>query len=405
MSTNKPRADVRLAIVNWDPSKSGMSVTEFCRFHGVSRAWFYKVRRRTSDEGRSAGMAEKSRRPKSSPNLTDQDLTRAALDARAELREQGWDFGPINVAYRMGEWGLKPPSRATLARIFRRAGVVAPQPQKRPRSSYTRFEYPQPNCCWQIDATDWRLADGTPVAIFQVLDDHSRRALASLVATGETSLGAIDVVEQAIARVGVPQRFLSDNGSALNQNRLGIRTQLVAMLERRGVEAMTGRPGKPTTQGKNERFHQPLHRFLRAHPPAVTMAELQQLCDQFDDYYNYRRHHQGIGGLTPMDKWRRTPVALPPRPRAPPEQAYSSPALTRRVRKDGVFGADGYVVRLGKAWAGATIRVIHDNHTIIVYDRDGTEIRTIDKPTDGRVRISRGVGKGQWNEERLSTKS
>lgn len=405
MSTNKPRADIRLAVVNWSPSKTGMSVTEFCRIHGVSRAWFYKIRRRVEVEGRSAGMVEKSRRPGSSPDLTGQDLTRAALDARAQLREEGWDFGPINVRIRMAEWGLTPPSRATIARIFRRSGVVAAQPRKRPRSSYKRFEYPQPNSCWQIDATEWRLADGTLVAIFQLLDDHSRRALATLVATGETSLAAITVVEQAIGRVGVPRRFLSDNGAALNQSRTGTRTQLVTMLERLGVEAITGRPGRPTTQGKNERFHQPLHRFLRAHPPAETITDLQQLCDRFDDYYNHRRHHQGIDGLTPMGKWRRTPAAPPPAPRAEPEHAYRSPVITRQVPKSGTLRAVGYRICLGILQAGKTVRVIHDNDTITIYDQQGTQIRTVDKPIDNRRHISLGVGRGRWKETRMSTKS
>ena len=41
-----------------------------------------------------------------------------------------------------------PPSRATIARILSRRGLVTPQPRKRPRSSYRRFTYPRPNeCC------------------------------------------------------------------------------------------------------------------------------------------------------------------------------------------------------------------------------------------------------------------
>ncbi|XUK63509.1 hypothetical protein ABMA10_16205 [Plantibacter sp. RU18] len=78
------------------------------------------------------------------------------------------------------------PSRATLARIFVRAGVVEAEPRKRPRSAFRRFVYPAPNCLWQIDATEWTLTDGSLCTIFQIIDDHSRLALASLVARAET---------------------------------------------------------------------------------------------------------------------------------------------------------------------------------------------------------------------------
>jgi hypothetical protein len=54
------------------------------------------------------------------------------------------------------------------------AGLITPQPRKRPRSSYTRFEMAQPNQMWQSDLIHWRLADGTDVEVLNWLDDHSR---------------------------------------------------------------------------------------------------------------------------------------------------------------------------------------------------------------------------------------
>jgi hypothetical protein len=49
--------------------------------------------------------------------------------------------------------------------------------------------------------------------IFQLIDDHSRYAVASHVASGETAEGAIAVVKKAIAAHGVPQRLLPTTGS------------------------------------------------------------------------------------------------------------------------------------------------------------------------------------------------
>ncbi|WP_442859248.1 DDE-type integrase/transposase/recombinase [Arthrobacter sp. CAN_A1] len=156
---------------------------------------------------------------------------------------------------------------------------------------------PEPNGCWQIDSTEWLLASGARVAIFQLIDDHSRLALASLVARAETSEAAIRVVKTAIERHGVPQKFLSDNGAAFNPTRRGKSGALVEYLKSLGVEPITGKPYKPTTQGKNERFHRTLHLFLNKRPAAATMDELQppSTCSTAitTPNANTRRYHQG----------------------------------------------------------------------------------------------------------------
>ena len=68
---------------------------------------------------------------------------------------------------------------ATIWRILKRKGLVTPRPHKRPRASFIRFEAKFPNETWQVDATPWQLADGTPVEILNWLDDRSRLAVAS----------------------------------------------------------------------------------------------------------------------------------------------------------------------------------------------------------------------------------
>jgi putative transposase len=138
----------------------------------------------------------------------------------------------------MRDLGMTPvPSTAALARIFRDANVARAEPRKKPRASYRRFVYPAPNACWQLDATDYVLTGGRTCVIFQLIDDHSRYAVASHVASGETAKGAIAVVKKAIAAHGVPQRLFSDNGVALNPSRRGVVGQFVAYVTALGVEA------------------------------------------------------------------------------------------------------------------------------------------------------------------------
>ena len=135
-------------------------------------------------------------------------------------RDRG--HGPISVHDKMASMGLKAPSPAWLARLFRREGVARAEPSKRPRAAWRRFVYPAPNACWQLDATEYVLAGGRKAVIFQLQDDHSRLAVASLVAPGETSQAAIDVFDRGVAARGVPQRLLTDNGAALNPSRRGV---------------------------------------------------------------------------------------------------------------------------------------------------------------------------------------
>ena len=121
--------------------------------------------------------------------------------------------------------------------------------------------------------------------------------------------------DKAVAAHGVPQRLLSDNGAALNPSRRGQLGQLVVHVMSLGVEPITGKPYKPTTQGKNERFHQTLFRYLDKQPLAASLAELQAQVDTFDLIYNTERPHQGLPGrVTPQTAWEATPKTEAPRP-------------------------------------------------------------------------------------------
>ncbi len=160
------------------------------------------------------------------------------------------------------------PSTASLARIFRDAGVARLEPRKKPRASYRRFVYPAPNACWQLDGTEYVLTGGRKCVIFQLIDDHSRLAVASHVAWGETSEGAIAVVIQGHRRARCPAAAAVGQRGGLNPSRRGVLGQLVAYVTSLGVEPITGKPYKPTTQGKNERFHQTLFRWLDKQPLA-----------------------------------------------------------------------------------------------------------------------------------------
>lgn len=376
-------------------------MSTFCAEHEISRKTFYVLRARAVAEGPAAVLEPRSRRPMSSPSRIPGDVIQQALDVRASLERSGLDHGPISVHDKMRAMGLVAVSTATLSRIFRDAGVARVEPKKKPRAAYRRFVYPQPNACWQLDATEYVLTGGRKCVIFQLIDDHARLAVASHVAHGETSDAAIAVVAKGITAHGVPQRLLTDNGAALNPTRRGFQGQLVDYVTRLGVEAITGKPYKPTTQGKNERFHQTLFRYLDKQPIADSLAELQAQVDEFDRIYNTERPHQSLPGrVTPQQAWDATPVAEPPRPRPQPSTPTLSDASsatgekTCRVIARGLISVLGTHLMLGKAHAGTVVHATWDHTHIHVFDEQGTQITAFARPLPGTRYIGNGQPRG-----------
>jgi transposase InsO family protein len=388
-------------------------VTAFCAEHQISRKTFYVIRARTRTDGAAAALEPRSRRPKDSPTRLTEEIKQQALGVRAALESSGLDHGPISVHDKMHAMGLdQVPSVASLARIFRQAGVARLEPRKKPRSAWRRFVYPAPNACWQLDATEYVLAGGRKCVIFQLIDDHSRYAVASHVAWSETTEAAIAVFDKAVAAHGVPQRLLTDNGAALNPSRRGFVGQLVGHVSRLGVEAITGKPYKPTTQGKNERFHQTLFRYLDKQPLAETLAELQTQVDTFDHIYNTERPHQALPGrVTPQTAWQATDKTEAPRPKPdrpvwlerPAANRYRPVAAPSQLPDDthlktlstaGTFVLDSVHYKVDGQRAFEQVLVIKDDNTTIVTDLQGEILIEHTRPAPGVTYVGNGRPRG-----------
>jgi len=332
------------------------------------------------------------------------DVVQQAIGVRAALERSGLDHGPISVHEKMRSLGMDPvPSTASLSRIFRDAGVAKVEPRKKPRASYRRFVYPAPNACWQLDGTEYVLTGGRKCVIFQLIDDHARLAIASHVAWGETSAGAIAVVSKGIAAHGVPQRLLSDNGAALNPSRRGVLGQLVAYVTSLGVEPITGKPYKPTTQGKNERFHQTLFRYLDKQPLADSLEQLQEQVDRFDEIYNNERPHQGLPGrITPMQAWEATPKVAPPRPTPRPAQALPDGVRMTRIRDNGTVFLRGIRFHVSRTLFGTLAFLVETEASLLVFDDHGTLLIEHPWPAPGTKYVRSGRPRGPQGPRRLS---
>jgi len=294
---------VRRLIVEVDVE--GLNVREFCRVHGVSTWLFYDLRRRHAQDG-DVVLEPQSRAPRRVANRISSEVEDLIVGLRKELADGGLDAGPATI-----RWHLETrcpqaamPSEATIWRVLKAHRLIVAAPAKAPKHAGKRFVAARANECWQTDDTIWWLTDGTEVKILNVVDDHSRLLVASTAALSVTGALALSVFAAAAANLGWPARFLSDNAKAF-------RHVLADALAELGISSRHSRAYHPQTNGKIERFHQTLKRWLAKQAAADTLEELQTQLDVFRFIYNHQRPHRSVGRRPPADVWASAPKTGP----------------------------------------------------------------------------------------------
>lgn len=287
-----------------------MSVTAAAAEYGYSRQHLHRLLARFHAGGLAA-VDPRSRRPQSNPRATTQAVRDRVIELRLQLTRDGLDAGPVTIAWHLSREGHPPPAPSTIRRILHAAGLVVAEPRKRPRSSYRRFAAAQPNECWQSDFTHWRLADGTDVEILNWLDDHSRYLLGCTAHTPVTGDTVTTTFLDTATEHGYPAATLTDNGRVYTARFGGGMNSFEYLLALLGITQKNGTPGHPQTQGKIERFHQTLKRWLAQQPAAATLPDLQHQLDHFRHLYNHQRPHRELGRRTPATAYHALPKAEP----------------------------------------------------------------------------------------------
>ncbi|MGZ6527895.1 MAG: IS481 family transposase [Actinomycetota bacterium] len=290
------------------------SYREVAAAHGVSIGWVAKVVARYRSGGYEA-IAPRSRAAHHVRNRTPAGVEDQIIRMRKDLVDQGFDAGAATIHYHLHQRGGDVPSVTTIWRILRRRGFVTPQPQKRPHSSFIRFQARLPNELWQSDVTEWELADHTAAQIITYLDDHSRLIVSSRVVRVATARNALSTFHAASASYGVPAALLTDNGCVYTASHRGGRQALESEMLALGVEFKHSRPYHPQTCGKIERWHQTLKKYLRKQPRASSIGVLQRQLDRFTRYYNEVRPHRALGRTTPRSVYDARDKARPSAPK------------------------------------------------------------------------------------------
>ena len=281
--------------------------------YGLSRSWVTRLVGRYRSEG-DAAFEPRSRRPHTSPARLADVVNKQIVNLRVDLTTRGLDAGPHTIQWHLANQG-HTVSVSTIRRRLVTAGLITPEPKKRPKSSYIRFEADLPNETWQSDFTHYRLTGGADTEVLVWVDDHSRYALSVTAHHRVTGDIVVDTFDQCGLDQGFPASVLTDNGMVYTTRFAGFRggrNALETRLAELEIQQKNSAPNHPTTCGKVERFHQTLKKWLTAQQPQpASIAELQTLIDAFVDEYNHRRPHRSLGRTTPAVAYQRLPKTGP----------------------------------------------------------------------------------------------
>jgi transposase InsO family protein len=355
----------------------GLSQAQAARLYGVSESFVSRLLARYRVEG-DAAFEPRSRRPRTSPNRTSPEVVELIVNLRTRLAAEGLDAGPATIAWHLHTHHDITMSTATIRRRLLDAGLITPEPRKRPKSSYIRFAAELPNETWQSDFTHWRLADRTDTEILTWLDDHARYALSVTAHHHVTGPIVVDTFLETANNHGLPASVLTDNGLVYTvrfAHHRGGRNPLETTLAGLGITQKHSRPNHPTTCGKVERFQQTLKRWLTQQPRAETIPDLQAQLDRFVDEYNHRRPHTALNRRTPAVAYNLLPKTGP--------SPTSGAGTHHRIRHDRIDTTGAISLRragrmhhigIGRAHAGTPVILLINDLDIRVVDRTTGEL-------------------------------
>lgn len=283
---------------------AGSPVGEVAARYGTSRQSLHMWRRRFDQEGRP-GLADRSRRPASSPNRLAAQVEALICD----LRRQFPRWGARRIRFELRHHGVQaPPSRATVHRVLTRNSLVDTQAQEHKRV-YRRWQREAPMHLWQMDLVGGvPLADGRECKMLTGIDDHSRFVVIAAILVIPTGRAVCEAFTAAMRHYGAPFEVLTDNGKQFtgrHSKPLPVEVMFERVCRENGITQRLTKPRSPTTTGKIERFHKTLREELLNHvAPFESLTAAQQAINEWVSAYNHHRPHQALDMDTPASRFR-----------------------------------------------------------------------------------------------------
>ena len=305
LSVVEQRYQAVLAVI-----RDGVQVVEVARRFDVSRQAVHRWLRWYEDQG-LPGLVDRSHRPPRCSHQMDPAIEVWVLEARRRHP----DWGPRRLVHEAARIGVDPvPSRSGMYRALKRAGLIDPRGRRRRDRRFKRWERGGAMELWQMDVVGGVvLADGRECKILTGLDDHSRFVVCAGLVLRATSRAVCSHFAQAMARHGVPQEILTDNGKVFT-GRFGLKDTEVLfdrICRENGIDHLLSAPRRPQTTGKIERFHRTLRQEFLTGRVFDDLQTAQAELDAWVGTYNTERPHSALGMATPASRFTPTPADPP----------------------------------------------------------------------------------------------
>jgi transposase InsO family protein len=270
---------------------------------GVHYTTVYQWQRELDAVGREGFLSYRS----SSRGRGIKKITPEQEKSVLETWERYPGFGPSQVRNQLRRQGITISTR-TVQGIMEANGYRGIR-RKRDKKEGQRFEASRPLELVQIDILEFFIHT-LKVYLLLLLDDFSRFILGFRLST-QTSIDlVIGVVQEAIDRYGKMEEVLSDRGFVFYSWRGANRFE--QYLEGAGIHQTHASPHHPQTLGKIEAANKQIQKELIRRQEFKGVEDAQEAIKKWIETYNYKRTHQGLGGLlVPADRFHgRTKVVI-----------------------------------------------------------------------------------------------
>jgi putative transposase len=182
-------------------------------------------------------------------------------------------------------------------RLWREEGLRRPTNARKRRRLHLdtteRLRAEQPNHVWALDFQFDETADGRRLKLLNVVDEHTRQALAMHVGRRANADTVVEVLDMLTARRGAPRHLRMDNGPEL------IAWTLRDWCRLGGTGTVYIEPGSPWQNPYVESFNGRVRDELLNIEEFGSLTEAQVLIETWRTEYNSYRPHSALDGLTP----------------------------------------------------------------------------------------------------------
>ncbi len=293
------RKEEKLKLIKeFEALKAPMAM--FCKWYGVGTPTFKRWQENYFKYGEQGLETRKAGRiPKEISDAVKTEIIKIKIENPGLGMKKISDWLARNRFVRVGPKAIRQvlSGNQQTAPLLEQAKLRQGNSGKEPH----RFERSKPGEMYQMDIMTFMLQGLYRVYVIACLDDYSRFVVSIGLFRRQTTDRCMDVLRGAIERYGMPKEVLTDNGRQFYTWRG--RSQFQKYLVKCGIEHFRSRPYHPQTLGKIESLWRNMYQELLGREPFNSFEAAEEGIKKWTEWYNFKRPHQGIGGLVPADRF------------------------------------------------------------------------------------------------------